>query len=91
MNAKPTLGILFGLLLTHSSGCNVGRSAAEVGNAGKMIMMSQNLGPTLVQSTGDHLHTISAVIDRDTRALFHDLDMLYMTDRPTRLTPWHDR
>lgn len=73
------------------AGCNVGRTAAQVGDAGKLFMMSQNLGPTLTQSTGDHMHTISTVIDQDRRALFDDLDMLYQTDRPSRLSRWHDR
>ena len=91
MKPASTILICCGLLCFLLAGCNVGRTAAEIGNAGKIIMMSQNLGPTLTQSTGDHMHVISAVIDRDTRALFHDLDMLYMTDRPSRLTPWHDR
>jgi len=74
-----------------AAGCNVGRTAAEVGDAGKLVMMSQNLGPTLTQSTGDHMHTIATVIDQDRRALFDDLDMLYQTDRPSRLSRWHDR
>ena len=91
MKSASTFLILCGLLGAFSAGCNVGRTAAEVGNAGKIVMMSQGLGPSLTQSTGDHMHSISAVIDRDVRAFFHDLDLLYMTDRPTRLTPWHDR
>ena len=81
-------GIVCSLVL---SGCNVGRTAAYVGDAGKLVMMSQGLGPTLTQSTGDHMHTISTVIDFDRRALFNDLDLLYQTDRPSRLSRWHDR
>lgn len=81
-------GIVCWLML---AGCNVGRTAAYVGDAGKLFMMSQNLGPTLTQSTGDHMHTISTVIDQDRRALFGDLDMLFQTDRPSRLSRWHDR
>jgi len=78
-------------IVLAAAGCNVGRTAAGVGDAGKLVMMSQNLGPTLTQSTGDHMHSISTLIDHDRRALFDDLDMLYMTDRPTRLSRWHDR
>ena len=88
----PAVGLMLaGVFVLVSAGCSVGRTAAAVGDAGKMIMTWQELGPTLTQSTGDHMHTISAVIDHDQRALFYDLDMLYMTRRPSRLTPWHDR
>lgn len=89
-SAIGTLAVAASFLLL-SGGCSVGRTAARVGDAGKVVMMWQELGPTLTQSTGEHMHTISGVIDMDTRALFYDLDMLYMTRRPTRLTPWHDR
>ncbi|NOT01101.1 MAG: hypothetical protein HOP29_10780 [Phycisphaerales bacterium] len=90
---KSAILVILAIMLTAAplSGCNVGRTSADVGYAGKLFMQSQNLGPTLTHSTADHMHTISAVIDRDTRALFDDLDILYMTDRPSRLTRWHDR
>ncbi len=74
-----------------STGCNVGLLTAHTANAGKMVMMSQGLGPTLTQSAGEHLHVINATIDMDRRALFEDLDILYQTDRPTRLTRWIER
>ena len=73
------------------AGCNVGRTTAHVADAGKVVMMSQGLGPTMTQSTGEHLHTINSTIDQDARAFFEDLDMLYQTDRPTRLTRWIER
>lgn len=74
-----------------SAGCNVGGTAAYVADAGKMVMLSQNLGPTLTQSTGEHLHTISTAIDVDRRAFIEDLDIWNQTDRPTRLTRWISR
>jgi len=79
-----------GLLGCAVAGCT-GRTIGGSAYAGKIIMRSQSLGPTLTQSTGDHMHSIGAVIDQDMRALFHDLDLLYQTEKPTRLTPWHDR
>jgi hypothetical protein len=90
---KPSSTLLCGLtaLSTCLSGCNTGKIAADVGNAGKVVMLTQSPGPTLTQSTGDHLHSLNAVIDHDLRAFFHDLDVFHMTDRPTRLTPWRDR
>ena len=80
--------LLVSVLLT---GCRVGPTASSVASAGKVFMMSQDLGPTLTQSTGEHMHSINAVIDQDLRAFYRDLDLIYQTERPTRLTPWHDR
>ena len=88
LTVSLTIVTLVGLSFTV--GC-VGRTVAHVANAGKVIMMYQDLGPTTSQSTGDHLHTISTVIDYDAHAFFDDLDLLYQTDRPTRLTRWIER
>ena len=46
---------------------------------------------TLTQTPDEHFYVISEVIRRDKTALIDDLDMLFLTDRPTRLTRWHDR
>ncbi len=73
------------------SGCATGRNVGYVGYAGKIIMNAHDLGPTMTQRTGEHMHDISTVIDYDARAIFDDLDMLYQTDRPTRLTRWIER
>lgn len=91
MKAASILLIVTSLAMFVPAGCSTGRTAASVANAGKVFMMWQDLGPTLTQSTGDHMHSINAVIDQDLRAFYHDLDLLYQTERPTRLTPWHDR
>ncbi len=80
-----------GLLGVAVAGCSTGGAIKNTAYAGKIIMRSQSLGPTLTESTGEHMHSIAAVIDQDMRALFHDLDLLYQTEQPTRLTPWHDR
>ncbi len=73
-----------------SAGCT-GRAMANTAYVGKIIMMRHDLGPTTTQSTGDHLHSINASIELDQRAFFDDLDMLYQTERPTRLTRWTER
>lgn len=72
------------------SGCTAGRNVAHIANAGKLLAMSQEPGPTLTQTTGDHLHTIGTVIDYDRRAIFNDLDLLFQTERPSRLSRWVD-
>ena len=44
---------------------------------------------TLNLSPHEHQHAVSKVIDRDNRALIEDLDLLFLTERPTRLHRWH--
>ena len=73
-----------------STGCT-GRNVARVAYVGKVVMMRHDMGPTVTQSTGDHLHTINATIELDQRAFFDDLDLLYQTNRPTRLPRWTER
>lgn len=46
---------------------------------------------TLTQSPHEHYQMVSDVASHDKRALADDLDLLFMTDRPTRLTRWHSR
>lgn len=81
--------IAVALGLFAAGGC--GRAAQATADAGKMFMMAQDLGSTVTQSSADHLHSINAVIDKDMRAFFEDLDLLYQTDRLTRLTRWHEQ
>jgi hypothetical protein len=45
---------------------------------------------TLAQSPHEHRQTVAHVKFIDSRALMEDLDILFMTERPTRLTRWHD-
>ena len=46
---------------------------------------------TLAQDPHEHQHAVSMSLEQDRRALAEDLDLLFMTDRPTRLTRWHSR
>jgi hypothetical protein len=48
-------------------------------------------GETLTERGQDHYQTISRISAHDCRALVEDLDLLFLTERPTRLTRWHDR
>jgi hypothetical protein len=45
----------------------------------------------MTQSPEEHYRYISDIAAHDARALVEDLDLLFMTDRPTRLTRWHSR
>ena len=42
----------------------------------------------LTQSPHEHYQSVSSIAAQDRRALIDDLDLLFMTDRPTRLTRW---
>jgi len=48
-------------------------------------------GETLTQSSEEHFQSVRRSAEQDRRALVEDLDMLFLTDRPTRLTRWHER
>lgn|GEM_PF-1961984 len=46
---------------------------------------------TLTQSGKDHEHSVIQVLRQDERSLAEDLDLLFMTDRPSRLNRWHSK
>ena len=46
---------------------------------------------TLSETPEEHLHRVSRIAERDRRALQEDLDIVFHTDRPTRLSRWHSR
>jgi len=46
---------------------------------------------TLAETSEEHNQRVVNVLERDRRAIGEDIDILFMTDRPTRLTKWHDR
>ena len=46
---------------------------------------------TLGETGDEHRERVSTIADQDARAIVEDLDLLFMTDRPTRLTRWHGR
>ena len=47
--------------------------------------------PTLTQTSAEHYNTVKTVWERDKAAMMDDLDLVFQTDRPTRLTKWHDK
>ena len=46
---------------------------------------------TLALTRAEHRHAIEESARQDARALAEDLDLFFLTDRPTRLTRWHTR
>lgn len=39
----------------------------------------------------DHRSSVARIIEIDRRGLIEDLDIFFLTDRPSRLTRWHTR
>ncbi len=48
-------------------------------------------GETLTQSPHEHYHSVSTMSDLDSRAIVDDLDLLFLTERSTRLSRWRGR
>ena len=46
---------------------------------------------TLALSAHEHYLYVSNIAAQDERALIDDLDLLFLTDRPSRLTRWLSR
>lgn len=46
---------------------------------------------TLGMTAEEHRQWVKQISAHDSRALMEDLDLLFLTDRPTRLTRWHTR
>ena len=46
---------------------------------------------TLAEDGDEHYHRVDMILDRERRALAEDLDLLFLTDRPTRLSRWHGK
>ncbi len=57
--------------------------------SGLMLTYPHAKGTPLAQSSDEHYQSVSRIAAHDRRALVEDLDLLFMTDRPTRLTRWH--
>ncbi len=82
------LAIAAPLLIFAVGGCASGNSGRGSSSAWLYPHASAS---TLSQSPHEHRQAISNSITRDRQALIEDLDILFMTERPTRLTRWHDR
>ena len=74
--------VLTGLTLTVLTGCMGAKSAWMYPHAGT---------ETLGETPDEHHQRVVSSLEQDRRALNEDLDLLFMTDRPTRLTRWHGR
>ncbi len=48
-------------------------------------------GESLTQTGEEHNRAVIEAVDQDRRALMDDLDLLFLTERTSRLTRWHAR
>lgn len=69
----------------------VAGTAGCTSRASQLWVHSHRHLETLGQTSEEHNQWVIQIVDRDRHALVEDLDMLFMTDRPTRLTKWHSR
>lgn len=56
-----------------------------------MLNYPHSTEETLTDSSYEHFHRLSQVAERDARVLIEDLDYLFLAERPSRLSRWHDR
>ena len=75
--------------------CAAAVSGCAVWSGVQRVTVSLNYphasGESLSQSGQDHYHAVSQVSAHDARALVDDFDLLFLSERPTRLTRWHVR
>lgn len=57
--------------------------------AGQLWVYPHRHEETLTMTKEEHNQAVIRIADQDRRALVDDLDLVFMTDRPTRLTRWH--
>ncbi len=76
------------LLLSVFAGC---ASSAGSPRSATTWLYPHAMTETSVRSPHEHFRAVSAVAHRDSRAFWDDMDLFFQTDRPTRLSRWHDR
>jgi len=52
------------------------------------FLYPQATATTRTQSPHEHFQSVSDIAAHDERLLIDDLDLLFLTDRPSRLTRW---
>jgi len=86
---KLAIVMLSGALLWTATGCGTIPSSNAYWEYRLQKLATQDTNS--VQSAADRMHTLRQVADQDARGLVDDLDWVFMTDRPSRLSRWHNR
>jgi len=74
--------MLAGFVLTLLGGCIGAKST---------WMYPASSTDNLAETPEEHRQRVARILERDRQALNEDLDLLFQTDRPTRLTHWKAR
>ncbi len=82
------LGVL-ALVVVSSSGCALIPSSNYYW--GRRIHNAFTQNTDSVQSAAGRMHTLKWVADQDARGFVDDLDYIFLVDRPSRLSRWHNR
>jgi hypothetical protein len=75
-------------LAALTAGC---QSYARKQEANVGIFYPHARGETMGETSEEHYHRVSRYSSMYSRGLVEDLDLLFMTDRGSRLTRWHER
>ena len=90
MRRSGVLLLTLGSLL-WAAGCSGPQMAKEGSLVARYAHRGATQSSTLTQSSAEHLHSLSGVVDLDSKALLEDLDLFWQRDRGTRLSRWHER
>lgn len=80
--ARLGLGVLL-VALPVTVGCST--------RSGQLWVHSHRNNETLAMTAEEHNQAVIRIADHDRRALIDDFDLLFMTDRPSRLNRWQSR
>ncbi|HUU82419.1 MAG TPA: hypothetical protein VM243_02840 [Phycisphaerae bacterium] len=80
--------VLLGSVLT-AIGCAQSTKEVLVGNQVAISAVSES--GTMTENYTEHMHRVTAQIDREGRALMEDWDLLWQRERSNRLSRWHVR
>lgn len=83
-----TLGLV--ALAIMASGCAATVSASDV-YWSRVFDRVRNQSAGTGQTAADRLHTVRQAADQDARSIVDDIDYIFMWDRPSRLSRWHNR
>lgn len=81
------IGVVAGLGLVVLAGC------ASTGGPDQSALWSypQSGAETLTSTAADHRRQVARSLAYDRRGLIEDLDLLFLTERSSRLSRWHSR
>jgi hypothetical protein len=89
MKTKALTIVAAGALAIAASGCGLIPSSNAYWQYRMDKLLTQDTDS--VQSAADRMHVQRQVANQDARALVDDLDMIFMTERPSRLSRSHNR